>query len=104
MSLALYFHFSIDGISGALVLFGEEDTEFSTGYTDTRFKNVTLGVEAEEVQELLGEPLQKTNREAFEIWSYSRPRGESHYRVREIILSEESHRVVDKSAYFQLRE
>jgi len=66
----------LDGIGWALceVLIGK--TEFSSGYSEYKFRHLRIGMSREQVEILLGKPLHKTQTKETgeEIWRYTQPK------------------------------
>ena len=95
---------SLDGIIGLLgpILFGDT-TIYSDRWNYWRYRSVKRGMTVDEVTQLLGEPLNKTDNEFWPdgpdfIFHYSRSSCDSHYRERSIGFK--NGRVVKKYSEF----
>jgi hypothetical protein len=76
-----------------------EDTRYSPGYSDRGFRAVKVGMEAAEVERLLGKPLDHRIFDGNLIWFFSRSPGDTHYRLR-VIHFDPDGRVRKKSSEF----
>jgi hypothetical protein len=92
----------LDGLEGVLLsLMVQEDTQYSPGYSDRGFRAVRMGMEASEVERLLGKPLNQRVKPDETYWYFARSPGSTHYRVR-IIRFYSNGRVREKLSYFYL--
>jgi len=101
---------SMDGLQGFLLstFCCSDTTTFSVKYSDKGFNRIHAGMSARQVEESLGDPIEKFvmqrgNNQAdwlyrvgdgrFSGWSYSKSRSDSHYRIRVVVF--EGDKVVD---------
>jgi hypothetical protein len=83
--------YSLDGPRGCVVpLLLKTDTEFAAGYSNAAFRQVRVGMTADDVITLLGTPLGTWPRDdaGREWWSWSRSPGDHSYRVRTVLLEQ----------------
>lgn len=82
-------------------LLNKSDTKYSEGYTDERFMQIKSGMRLEEVYNLLGEPLYKSNKENNILGlQYSESPTDTHYFVRYISIK--NNRVNEVINYFYI--
>jgi outer membrane protein assembly factor BamE (lipoprotein component of BamABCDE complex) len=86
----------IDGLILACVL--RADTEYGKGYTDAGFKKIQVGQTAEEVRNLLGEPVWIARGRGGQRWMYSQSPTSTHYRYREVRFI--NGKVLEKRSHF----
>jgi outer membrane protein assembly factor BamE (lipoprotein component of BamABCDE complex) len=92
----------LDGLEGVLLsLMAQEDTQYSPGYSDGGFRAVKVGMEAAEVERLLGKPLDQRIMPGGTYWYFARSPGSTHYRMR-IIRFDANGRVREKWSGFYL--
>lgn len=90
----------IDGLDGLIwgSLF-QEDTAYATGYSDSAWRSVRIGMAQADVHAAIGEPLQIwTNEDASVGMSWSSSPGDTHYRCR--VLQFRDGHVLEKHAEF----
>jgi hypothetical protein len=111
LALLAYRSWPMDGILG-IVLATADDTVWADGYSESRWRDVKVGMKRDEVYALLGLPLEVRTKcsafdfdtlrqlpgEAVECWS--RTPQNSNYHVRQIIFKGDV--VVDKQNEFYL--
>jgi hypothetical protein len=101
--LALHLYL-LDGINGwvfSKLAVGGEDTQYASGYTDSAFRAIRVGMPKEKVRELLGPPLDVGTSDPpkrLEIWRYSWSPSDTNYRIRVVHLRDGV--VVDKVSEF----
>lgn len=81
----------IEGYSGLIFehFFPNHDTEFSKGYSDEGFLKIKEGMMEIEVINLLGEPICRWEpKDNYVGFQYSQSKGSTHYRLRQVYLSE----------------
>jgi hypothetical protein len=105
MGVITVLHIStLDGLVGATYgLLLPDDTEYTASYSANAFRRVAVGMTEEQVQALLGAPLDKgpVFRQPARIgWWWSHSPHDSHYRVRAVTF--EGGVVVGKDAYLHL--
>ena len=101
LGLVVLHNLSVDGLHGRLLaLCLITDTEYAKGYTNSRFRQISVGDTKEKVLALLGEPLIKVPQRprSNERWMYSRSPSSTHYLYRELRFSDGV--VVEKRHYF----
>ena len=82
-------------------LLNKSDTKYSEGYTDERFMQIKSGMKLEEVYNLLGEPLYKSNKENNILGlQYSESPTDTHYFVRYVSIK--NNRVKEVINYFYI--
>lgn len=93
---------SLDGLNGWLWSLGfKEDTEFAQKYTASAFRNIKIGMKINDVKNILGEPIETfvpTSEPEVTVLCYSKSPEGTHYRIRQIIIS--NNFVVGKNAEF----
>lgn len=80
---------AMDGLQACVwPILVKEDTEYASGFSHVRFRQVAMGMVAEDVVRVLGPPLEKRTLEGGreEWWSWSRSRRDHSYRVRGVLL------------------
>lgn len=96
--LMLGHSFLMDGLDGWLLgLTLTEDTVYAAGYSDSAFRQVKIGMTADAVVSILGDPLRfrsdpyalrvRAGRTSGECWAYTLTPGNTHYRQRLICFS-----------------
>lgn len=84
---------ALDGVSGVVLdLFLEDDTVYTTSYSDAGFRAVRVGMTLHDVEKLIGRPestwsLEDRGGQPGEVgarWSHSP--GDTHYRVRVLLF------------------
>lgn len=90
---------SLDGIFGNafLLVFGD-DSSYSSGYSDRKFRAIEIGDSEASVIDALGEPLETVptdDPEAY-VLHFSVSPESTHYRIRAIEM--QSNRVIEKHA------
>jgi hypothetical protein len=100
MGLAVLHYLSVDGLHGRLLnLCLITDTEYAKGYTDGRFREISVGDTREKALAVLGEPLIKGGSpQKGEWWNYSRSPGSTHYLYRGLRIRDGV--VVEKLQHF----
>ena len=90
LTLVVVHVLSVDGLHGRLLsLCRITDTEYAKGYSDLRFRQISVGDTQERVVDVLGEPLIKgKSRNRGEWWNYSRSPGSTHYLYRGLQLKD----------------
>lgn len=90
---------SLDGILGNafLLVFGD-DSSYSSGYSDRRFRTIEIGDSEASVIGALGEPLEtvSTDEPEAQVLHFSVSLESTHYRIRAIEIRDE--RVIQKHA------
>ncbi|MHC5025645.1 MAG: hypothetical protein ACYTGR_02660 [Planctomycetota bacterium] len=84
-------------VLGALLILKSPNrvTEFAPDYTHAAFARIHVGVSADRVLELIGEPLTTSTHETAESWHYSLPEvAESHMSVRCVVIDSRTRTVV----------
>lgn len=80
---------SLDGLHGALfsAIWGE-DTVYSEGYSDSKFRRIRRGMTEAEVETLLGIPLEKTTGSTPDtvVWRYSMSQNGKDYSIRSVLF------------------
>ncbi len=82
---------SIDGYKGELakLIMGGEDTKYAAAYSDSGFLKIRTGMNAEEVIEILGEPLVKWFVGIKRIcYQYTESPSSTHYRLRQVHVTD----------------
>lgn len=70
-----------------------DDTAYSAKYSDSKFREITIGDTKRQVLELIGEPLIKKtyppdkHNDTQEYWWYSRSPSSNHYHQRLVVFS-----------------
>ncbi len=87
------------------VLFPSIDTVYAEGYSEEGFAQLRHGMAADEVRQLVGEPLGVTSREdGSEEWSYSHDGrcwfGDFAWLDRSLVLREGQVRSIEKRIYY----
>ena len=106
LAVALLDRWLIDGIVGdALGFVLYEDTAYAPGYSDAKWRQVSVGMSEEEVHRILGAPQKrwvtdapKSTSDFGERWSYSP--GDTNFRCRVLLFR--AGRVVEKHSEFYL--
>lgn len=81
----------IEGYTGLIWewIFPNHDTVFSEHYTHEGFLRIEEGMTEDQVLEILGEPINRwTPKEDYLGLTYSQSPGSTHYRLRQIYLTE----------------
>ncbi len=81
----------IEGYSGMIweCLVPSEDTEYAPGYSHKRFLWIKEGMTEKEVISILGEPLVRWQpKEGYVGFQYTNSPSSTHYRLRQVYLSE----------------
>ncbi|WP_028582186.1 hypothetical protein [Desulfogranum japonicum] len=92
ISFFLFRYNSLDGIDGLIFsTFFIEDTVYSEGYSEKKYKSIDLGMSKEKVLKILGKPLYTNEKweakKSEDRWWYTKSPGDTHYRIREIRFS-----------------
>jgi hypothetical protein len=81
----------IEGYTGLILelICPNHDTVFSNDYTHERFLKIEKGMTEKEVIDILGQPINRwTPKEKYMGLTYSQSEGSTHYRLRQIYLTE----------------
>ena len=98
-ALTLMHFYLLDGLDGWLFSQGfTEDTIYAAGYGDAAFRRVRVGMTADTVLSILGDPLRtrtdpyalrsRAGETSDECWAYTKTPGDTHYRQRLICFSD----------------
>ncbi len=87
-------------LDGAVGTWWGHDTVFSKGYSEEGWDDVHVGMTAQEVESVLGKPLEKDVWGSDEEWSYSKSRGFGSYFKRDIFFIDR--KVMEKDGSFWL--
>jgi outer membrane protein assembly factor BamE (lipoprotein component of BamABCDE complex) len=89
-----------DAIANVLALIDEHDTEFAAEYTEEAFDSLRLGATRDDVERLLGAPLEIWERFGFEMWAYSKQVDPENNYLQRIVTFDSSGRLVEKHRAF----
>ena len=95
-------HSPTESIMEELLLLIIGDTEYARGYSQSKFEQVTIGMCAEDVRSLLGDPLPHGNHggSTSTCWIYTQSPTDTHYRRRWIRLEDGVVTQIDAFLYF----
>ena len=90
LALHVYLLDGIDGWFFSKLAVGGEHTRYASGYTDSAFRSVRVGMSKDEVLGLLGVPLNTwfLDPERLEVWAYTLSPSDSSYRIRVVHFRE----------------
>lgn len=80
----------IEGYTGLILeyFFSDHDTVFAESYSDKGFLAIKKGMTEKEVIDILGEPLKRwTPKDNYIGLQYSKSKGSTHYRLRQVYLT-----------------
>ena len=96
-----FYQIKFDGIIGELLgLTLKTDTEYSANYSDKKFSKVKVGMNENEVKELIGKPFVSWNYAGKIIYEYSRSLKDTNYRIRQIHFSQKNKNVIEINTEF----
>ena len=82
------FHYSFTEAAYRTILFAIEDTVWQTGFSESQFSKLYIGMDEQEVYSLLGNPLRKTCDNTNCEWIYTWQRtSNSSFDRREVIFN-----------------
>jgi len=98
---------NLDGLRGEMWgLILPTDTRYSVEYSEKRFRSITIGMNEQQVVQILGEPIARfkpyyySGDSTVVAWQYSESPSSTNYRLRQLYLKDGV--VVKKVAYFYL--
>ena len=81
---------ALDGLFGWLLSLGDEDlTNFGSGYSDSAFRRITIGMTEVEVVRLCGRPLLSSRPERdgdIIYWAYAVAKRKGNHHIREVVF------------------
>ena len=83
--IAIIFVFSILGLYPYLVAYNE--TSYANNFDKNSFNNISIGMELEEVKELLAEPITIIENDDLVIFVYSESPNSTHFFKKEIFFT-----------------
>jgi len=96
---SIYDFISLDGVRGAFfALLIQDTTLYSKSYSDAKFKAIKIGMDVDNVKEILGEPINIYQFDNIENYQYSMSSCDSHYRMRKLKI--DRGKVINKIHYF----